>query len=466
MAISDQIQNYNDGLLDAYDTVQTRGGTVPTNKNLVNLPDAIDSIPSGGGAVEEKDVNFYDYDGTLVKSYTKQQFLNLTALPDNPTHEGLTSQGWNWGLSEAQTYVESAGMLDIGQMYITDDGATRVYVELLEGRTYCRTGWGVNGTIIIDWGDGSKTSSVKGTNLSRTMYTYHTYENTGNYVISITKGTTTTEYTPYESSSNRSPVFSSSGGPSDRSGFRSCVKKIEFGEGVPKLGSYGLCELYKLETITMPNTIVTFDTYSIQGCRTLKCLIIPKGATTFNSYCCSQCNSVEVLSLPNTVTSMTGSCFEALKIKKLQIPNSVTTLGNNAFLNNFLLEKVTIGTGVTNIASGAFSGNYTLRDLSILGNFTGVGGSAFANNYCLTYLKYPSSINYFAGSAYKEDYSLTVADFRSVTAIPEAGGASVYGSTPSFFKIVVPDELYEDWKVATNWTDFASKMVKASEYDD
>lgn len=81
-----------------------------------------------------KDVNFIDYDGTVLYSYSASEALNLTHLPDNPTHEGLTSQGWNWTLADIQSYVSKYGALNIGQMYITDDGATRLYIYVSEER--------------------------------------------------------------------------------------------------------------------------------------------------------------------------------------------------------------------------------------------------------------------------------------------------------------------------------------------
>ena len=49
-----------------------------------------------GGA---SDVVFIDYDGTIVDSKTKAEINAMTSdsdLPANPTHTGLTSQGWNW----------------------------------------------------------------------------------------------------------------------------------------------------------------------------------------------------------------------------------------------------------------------------------------------------------------------------------------------------------------------------------
>lgn len=62
---------------------------------------------------QKKDVNFYDYDGTLLHSYTDQEALALTSLPENPSHSGLTAQGWNWSLSDMKSQVQSMGKCDI-----------------------------------------------------------------------------------------------------------------------------------------------------------------------------------------------------------------------------------------------------------------------------------------------------------------------------------------------------------------
>ena len=43
--------------------------------------------------VPMKDVNFYDYDGTVVYSYTKEEFLEMAELPANPAHARLSAQG-------------------------------------------------------------------------------------------------------------------------------------------------------------------------------------------------------------------------------------------------------------------------------------------------------------------------------------------------------------------------------------
>ena len=57
----------------------------------------------GSGGSGENDVTFYDYDGSIVTSYSAADFAALTEMPANPSHEGLTAQGWNWSLTDAQT---------------------------------------------------------------------------------------------------------------------------------------------------------------------------------------------------------------------------------------------------------------------------------------------------------------------------------------------------------------------------
>ena len=85
-----RLENNSDEILslvsDISDAIIAKGGTVPANTGLRGFANAINSIPSGGSMASRKDVNFYDYDGTIVNSYTAEEFAELTAMQIGRAH--------------------------------------------------------------------------------------------------------------------------------------------------------------------------------------------------------------------------------------------------------------------------------------------------------------------------------------------------------------------------------------------
>lgn len=131
-----------------------------------------------GGSVSSKDINFYDGEN-IVESWSLDELQSKTALPPNPTRDGLISQGWNFTLADLKATNQA---MNVGQMYITDDGATRFYIWLPseDDLTACvRFTCSVSGGTTIEWGDGATTVS-SGT--SDKEYS-HTYAATGYYTI-------------------------------------------------------------------------------------------------------------------------------------------------------------------------------------------------------------------------------------------------------------------------------------------
>ena len=164
--------------------ITAKGGTVITGDGFEEFPADIATIPSGGGGADA--VRFIDYDGSVVDSYTAAEFANLSSMPANPTHEGLTAQGWNWTLADAKAYVAKYGRLDIGQMYITDDSKTRIKIKLEDGRLSPVLGLGINGSVDVDWGDGTDHGTMTGSNVSTLVQLQHVYAAAGEYTIALT----------------------------------------------------------------------------------------------------------------------------------------------------------------------------------------------------------------------------------------------------------------------------------------
>ena len=82
-------------------------------------------------------VLFFDYDGTLIEAYTKEEFLALNELPTVPTHARLTNGAWNWTLSDAKTFVTDYGWLDIGATYDITSGKSEMDITItpITGKT-------------------------------------------------------------------------------------------------------------------------------------------------------------------------------------------------------------------------------------------------------------------------------------------------------------------------------------------
>lgn len=190
---------------------------------------AIEAI-LGGGSATKSDVNFYDYDGTIVNSYSTAEFAQLSAMPANPSHTGLTAQGWNWSLSDAKTYVASYGKLDIGQMYVTSDGKTRFYITLTEGRIspIMKLTLDSNSEVDIDWGDGTTHDTLSGSGDMTTNR--HAYASAGSYVITITVSSGGITIPHYILNDGNSTTYSPD------TAYLNAIKKVEIGSSVGTFG--------------------------------------------------------------------------------------------------------------------------------------------------------------------------------------------------------------------------------------
>ena len=64
------------------------------------------------------EVNFYDYDGTLLYAFTLYEIQDMDELPPGPDHtdEGLIFDDWNWTLEQLQAMTMP---VDVGALYDT-----------------------------------------------------------------------------------------------------------------------------------------------------------------------------------------------------------------------------------------------------------------------------------------------------------------------------------------------------------
>ena len=395
----------------------------------------------GGGAAASNDVNFYDYDGTILYSYSASDFANLTALPANPSHDGLTAQGWNWTLSDAKTYVASYGKLNVGQMYITTDGKTHIHIHLEQDRTIPMLGCCPNGTVDVDWGDGTTHDTLTGTDTTVVQWTNaHNYAAPGDYVIKLA---VTGSMGLYGSSSSNEYCgllrYSTSADTRNRA-YLNAIQRVEIGTGVTSISRHGLSNCYSLSSITIPSSVTSISTSVFSNCYSLTSITIPSSLTSINGNMFQYCYSLSSITIPSSVTSIGTSVFYyCYSLSSITIPSSVTSIGYTTFYNCYSLPSIIIPNGVTKIDNSAFQYCYSLSSITIPSSVTSISYNAFSNCYSLPSIIMPSSLTSIDSSVFSNCYSLTSITIpSSVTSISSSAFQNCYGLGSIHFKRSTP----------------------------
>lgn len=287
------------------------------------------------------DVNFIDYDGTCHYSYAKTEFASLSALPDAPTHDGLTSQGWMYTLAQAKAQASSDGKLYVGHLYSTNDGKTHVKVRLQSGRLSCYLGLFINGTATVDWGD-SSTSTVTGSSLNTIVNTPHTWASAGDYDIKIDVPTGSIIRLGGNASYGQLLWVNETSSSTRNKNivYMSCIREVNIGNNC-QIGSSVLNTAYHAK-ITYPSAS-SFSSGAFGFGITfyeLPILCFPYGLTSLGNYAVNN-PSVKAVQIPNTVTSLGTSVFSGCNgLSTVIIPSSVTDIGANCFQNCYGLAEI------------------------------------------------------------------------------------------------------------------------------
>lgn len=315
-------------------------------------------------AIERKDVNLIDYDGTILHSYTAAEFAALSVLPSNPVHAGLTSQGWTWPLADAQSFVAAYGKLDIGQSYVTDDGKTRLYIsveDLLRPDVTIMFACSAVDGVTIDWGDGSNAETSTATAL--TAYT-HTYTAKGDYVITLAVTSGTMTWTGTSGAGGNGMM-----GMHGTTNLYNCgrLKKVEVGSGVTAIGSYWFYYCYQMESITIPASITSIGQYAFAYCYALRALAIPGGITNSQMGVVMNCFKLEAISLPKGLPKIRSTLLQnCYALRSVALPSGVTGIETYGFANCYALQKLTIPANVTAVGANAFNGCYSVKEYHFL----------------------------------------------------------------------------------------------------
>lgn len=446
-------------LTSVANAIRTKGGTSASLSFPTEFVSAIENIPTGSASPTEKDVNFYDYDGTLLHSYTVQEFANVTALPPNPSHTGLTAQGWNYTLAQIRTELTAYGRCNIGQMYITDDGKTRLYIHIDDDTPPNRMTFNlrfrssVANNVTLDWGDG--TSETKGAT-SDTIYS-HTYTNVGDYVVTLKVNSGTVTIT------STSANYSIIGTVSDQLNYvnRHRIVKVELGEKI-NLGNYTFNYCNAIKSITIPSSVTSIGNYSFQFCLSLRHVTIPSTVSQIGNYAFCYNYSLSTIAIPSSVTSIGTNAFQDLRtLRLLIIPSTVTSLGGYSVNTCHALQSISLSPRITSIENYTFQSCTNLRSVIIPSTVTSVGSTAFSACYGLTTITIPSLVTSIGTSAFSNCYGIGEYHMKPTTP-PTLTNTNTFNGITSNCIIYVPrsenQQVLNAYKTAQYWSTYANRM--------
>ena len=421
MAVSKVTLN-NDTLMDITDTTAEASDVASGEYFYTAAGVKTSGTSSGGGPVDvdEKDVNFYDYDGTRLYSYTAAEAQALSALPANPSHTGLTAQGWNWTLAEIKAQLTAmGGYVNVGQHYVTSSGDTEIDTvfddpDYLSPCLYV----GVNGTVVVDWGDETPTSTLTGTSLTTLKGISHTYASIGKYTIKLTVSSGQIKFW-----SNGHPgvlKYSSDSNYWNNSIYAQTITAVRTGSNA-LIGKSAFAYCLNLETITIPTNAFTSDCDAMFQCACkLKFVVISSGITQLLANSFNSCGSIKNVSIPSSVTSFGNSVFNVCTaLENITFPSGLTEIGTSVFYNCRSIRNIIMPSGITAVPKTCCYYCSGMRELVISSNVTTIADNAFTGPFGVEILTIPAS----------------------VTSIGAGGFGALYGTKEIHFKGTVPPTL-------------------------
>lgn len=322
-------------------------------------------------------VIFYDYDGTVLYSYTVKEARALTSLPEGPTinDTNLTFAGWTHSLEEVNSVMK---ILHVGAMY--EAAKTQLVIEFNSVSTFTTTTelyftQSVSNGVRINWGDGS-TSTVSGTGRVNTSHTYAAYDK--EYVIefNIISGTLTF---------GNGYLF---------------AKDLEFSKK---------SKICKKVVISAVNTILDEGCFS--GLINCQSIIISKGITTIPEVAFSS-NSITAAIIPNSVEYIYSNAFKRCEeLSIFVLPNGVKAMTRYGGYYDYPFEycsklNTIIFPSSWGLSSSTFGNTSYFSTIYIMAETPPKLGTVFNYNGATVYVSY-KSLNAYRTA---EDWSV-IADY-------------------------------------------------------
>lgn len=511
-----------ESLLNIASAIREKTGKTATLTYPDEFISEIKSIETGSTEpVKENKVNFWDYDGTLLYSYSRFDSENLAELPALPERYGLKAIGWNIvGDSEKDKLNQIHGALDnnlqradIGVIYEPDDNNIHIhlnfqlndkgnYVRLVVSNVvascditpYITINWGESEDAVKEYSDFSDISYEYTEGLSDSETSFEIII-TPHYIKSMSFGDIDngkcfiTDYNGIftdESAAAVTNIYLNS--TVDMINARKCInlKNISLSPSITAIAPNafdGCCSLkhinlpvdvcsvkdyafrnnYSLEHYSAPlydfPDYTAYGEYVFYGCTSLKAICdVP-----YNNYQFYNCQSLREAYYRGYSCDVGDSTFcDCRSLSYIQFESISITFGASALENCYSLENdIFDNISISGVNSKSFYYASNLRTLLISKNIKEIPANLCRYCSSLTTVEIAGDITSLGDMCFNQCFHLTEIRMPNITTVPTIPNSYSIQHSKTF-AIYVPAALVDEMKTATNWSGLAY-YIKAIE---
>lgn len=186
---------------------------------------------------------------------------------------------------------------------------------------------------------------------------------------------------------------------------------IPFDGSVTSIASYAFSGS-GIESLAVPNSIKTIDSYAFKGCATIKSITLGNGVEVIDDGAFTECIGLESITIPSNVYRIGNGVFRMCSsLSRVSINNGVAGIGQYTFEDCESLSSIIIPSSVDSIAEGLFMGCDNLTSITIPRSVTKIGSYAFTSCYNLAEINYEGTQSQWNSIDKAENWDKSTGDY-------------------------------------------------------
>ena len=170
---------------------------------------------------------------------------------------------------------------------------------------------------------------------------------------------------------------------------------------VETIASFAFYRCSNINSITIPDTIVTIEEYAFAYCERIDILEIPDSVREIGQYAFYRCEGLTSVSIGDSVVSIPKYCFSnCINLKEIIIGLNVEEISSGAFSSCVNLNAIEWGNKIETIGDYAFKDCLALKNVVFPVTNTRLGESSFQNCEKLELVLLPNKIKNIGRSAF------------------------------------------------------------------